>query len=757
MNVDPSQVAKNKLAPAKLVTALLTMSAILGAFGTVFGNDIAISSALLTSPVASETAPATAEARPAISLPPMVRTASLKELLSSSDDWQDRSRSSHLIAFELSPRQIVEQIELDLVFPSDLNATAGAFEIRFNNHKITHLYAGDKEVIAGRVQLVIDGSLLASENNFLQVYLDSEMPLGEALDIELSRMFIKGKWKQQVPNLGDLNAYFKDKTTRSDPHLHLCFPATADTGHNLETIRWGALASQGVALRMDQLPPVYTQSSTIDLSQDNLVIGEARDLTGYLSEEKIQKITGPFIAVDALPNAPHRLMMVISGRTAEEVSKAALAFGFIHFGYPHTGSIVVNDISLPVEPAYIRKAPVFAGTTSTFKQLGYESAYHPHDDIPTIKVNFDLDVWAITEPDDFALLQLDYWVPSESSPRIEFNIEANGELVEHIVLGEGPGAELSEDRRHGRGTVTVAVPMAALHAGQNQLQIVPVISAGSITAQPNGAKFSILDSSTIELPSNTPTMALPNLALLQRAGFPFVGPADGSNFEVILTDANDATVAAAWTVMAKIAQVTDTFLYNADIRLESGSPASDRQTLVIGAIGGMAESIRSTLPITAAELTQRLSNQGGLFQVVVEPSVSGKGPPKTMTFLTAMNRDALPQLCQELVRHSNWSRISGDLTTWGSGESLSTAQLVKPARLFDKGLVLDATLLNNTNAMPFQLNIKSVYWAGLLLIIAVPFALITHILVGNESRSRRNIALPLAPRAKEVHPVAAGH
>ena len=752
--MDTNIVTKNDQHSGKLITALLTLSIGLSVYGSATGNDVAISSAIDNVSTAGEAAPAALDDSPAPPLPPLVRAASLEELLSSSTDWQNRSRSSHLIPFELSPRQAVKNVELDLVFPADLDASDGVVEIRLNNNEIARLHASDADVIAGRVQIVIDASLLTAENNFLQVSLDSEMPLSDALDTSRSRMFFKGTWKQQSPDLGSLNAYFEDKTAQGDSHLHLCLPGTSDTGHNLDSIRWGALASQAVALRMGQMPPVCSQSSTTDLAQDNLVIGEARDLSKYLSSEEIQKITGPFIAVDALPGAPHRFMIVISGRTAEEVSKAALAFGFIHFGYPHTSSVVVNDISLPIEPVYIRKAPVFAGTTSTFKELGYESTFHPRDEIPMMEVNFNLDVWAITEDKDFALLQLDYWGPTESSAPIEFDVEANGELIEHIVIGGGVDAVPAKDSQHGRGTMTIELPMTALHAGENQLRIVPVSTDGSITAQPNSARFSIFDSSTIELISSTPSLALPNLDLLQRSGFPFVPHADGANLEVVLADTDKATVSATWTMMAKMAQVTNTFLYHADIRLQSGSPMSDRQTLVIGAVDNLAAPIRSTLPITEAELTQRLSNQGGLLQMIAAPAADNDSLPKTMTLLTAMNREALPQLCQELVRGPNWSRISGDMTTWGSGENLSAAQLIKPARLFNEALVAETTLIDEAEAMPFKVSIKPVYWAGLLLTIAVPFALITRVLVGNEGRSRRNIALPLEARARKVHPVA---
>jgi len=744
----------------KLGTALLTLSIGLSSYTTATGSDSWMASAATNASNTGYVIPAAVHESPAPTLPGLVRAASLGELLNSSAGWQDHSRSSHLIPFELSPRQAVEKVELDLVFPPDLSGADGGVEIRLNNHQIAKLQASDSDVIAGRVQIVVDASLLATDNNFLQVSFDSEVLLSDALDIERSRMFFEGTWKQLAPNLGSLNAYFEDKTAHGDSQLHLCFPGISDTGHNLESIRWGALASQGLALRMGQLPPLCSQSSIADLSQDNLIIGEARDLSQYLNREQIQKITGPFIAVDALPDAPHRFMIVISGRTAEEVSRAALAFGFIHFGYPHTSSVVVNDISLPIEPVYIRKAPVFAGTTSNFKELGYQSAFHPIDAIPTMEVDFNLDVRAITEDSDVALLQLDYWGPTGNGAAIEFDLEVNGELIEHLVIGAGPGAAPSSDSQHGRGTVTVEMPMAALHAGENRLQIIPVAGQASIAGPPDGARFSIFDSSTIELISSTPSLALPNLDLLKRSGFPFVPRADGANLEVVLANADRATVSSAWTMMAKLAQVTNTFLYHADIRLHSGNPLTDRQTLVIGAVEDLAAPIRATLPITEAELTQRLSNQGGLVQMIAEPASDGEGEgerlPKTLTLLTAIHRQALPQLCQELVRGQNWSRISGDMTTWGSGETLVATQLIKPGRLYREALVLEASLNEEAEAMPFKASIKPVYWAGLLLIIAVPFAVITRVLVGNEARSRRNIALPLEARAGKAHPVAIG-
>ncbi len=694
---------------------------------------------------------------PEAQLPPFVSIAKLSELLEKAEAQDSRPRRSHLISFAASPRQQVARAQIDLVFQNGPRVSHQTIHVSLNNQEIAALSPDDPEVRAGRILLKLEGEQLSAKENFLQFSLNGDWKLDEVVDADRSRLILEGTWKALSPHLGMLGALFEDKVARRDAEWHLCFPGLAGHGHDAESLQWGALAAQGAALRMDDLSPVLSQGLALDPSRDNLVVGEARFLTGFLPEHEIQKISGPFLAVSAQPGAPSRLMIVLSGRTPEEVSKAAMAFGFVNAWYPDSKSVVIDNISLPADPVYIRKAPLFAKTNTTFKDLGFISKLYALDRIPEMDLDFDIDVWAISDEEKSATLHFDYWAPADAKGRVDFEVRANGTEVERITMGgplpapiSGPGntakpivtadaGEISADGRYRRGSARVRLPMPDLKAGKNRVSIIPAPVEAGASSDPAVGNFSLLDSSTLELSGGTPSIALPDLGLMSQAGFPFVPGADGGNLEVNLADGSNATITAAWMMMAKLAQVTNTLLYNAEIGI--GPSRGGRQLLAVGAADELLARFGDTFPVTGAEFAQRMGNQGALFQSVLIPAEKGEGLPKMLTLLMARNVEDLPLLCQELVREDTWQRVGGDFFLWGGAQSLSAAQLVKPKRLYPKAVKFDIAAIDESEAMPFQLEIKPLYWLGILIAIAIPFALITRALIGSENHSRRKSPL----------------
>ncbi len=66
-------------------------------------------------------------------------------------------------------------------------------------------------------------------------------------------------------------------------------------------------------------------------------------------------------------------MIIISGRNEQEVGQTALAFGLVNFPLPDSQYAVVDQMTLPEKPAYIRNAPLNVPGIYSFKKLGYNS------------------------------------------------------------------------------------------------------------------------------------------------------------------------------------------------------------------------------------------------------------------------------------------------------------------------------------------------------------------------------------------------
>jgi hypothetical protein len=171
------------------------------------------------------------------------------------------------------------------------------------------------------------------------------------------------------PKLADLPDLF-DPKLGGVPRLHVVIPslARATDAH----LRWGALAAQGAALRLQFLPLEVTCSDQIDPEVDNIVVGTAEEVAALITPEEAARISKSYLGISALSPAQSRVLITISGRTVEEVNRAAIAFTHLAFPFPNDPFTLISELHLP-EMELRPKGQLQPASIYRLKDLGFET------------------------------------------------------------------------------------------------------------------------------------------------------------------------------------------------------------------------------------------------------------------------------------------------------------------------------------------------------------------------------------------------
>ena len=156
---------------------------------------------------------------------------------------------------------------------------------------------------------------------------------------------------------------------------------------------------------------------------------------------------------------------------------------------------------------------------------------------------------------------------------------------------------------------------------------------------------------------------LPDLALLQEAGYPFTGLEDAP-IEIRAADKSPETIASVWTLAARLGQINGTVFTEANFGI--GLDLPNANTILVGArpeIGGFLPLQTLTLPHEngfSRELNLVDLGDNGLLIQGESPSHKGR----LVMLLTAETDAQLLSSIRALVQPSHWSQIKGGAAVW---------------------------------------------------------------------------------------------
>ncbi|MGE0744376.1 MAG: cellulose biosynthesis cyclic di-GMP-binding regulatory protein BcsB [Rhodospirillales bacterium] len=373
---------------------------------------------------------------------------------------------------------------------------------------------------------------------------------------------------------------------------------TAGAGIDDARLRAGALVAQGLALRLGYVPLVarhlplqaaaaagpgvfgrLDQSPLVD--GDAVLIGTKAEIAPFIADEIAAAINAAYLGIFPLERDPARFGLIVSGTTAAEVDRAATALTLMDFPFADAAQMRVDSVDRTTVATFGNAPTVEADSKHAFGDLGYRTRTIRGKADNEILIRFYLADQLYFPEEAMIELELDFAYGAGFGRVSALNLSLNGRFQATIALNDPNGAVLRDYR--------VTVVARELQAGMNTLRFEPVMSsvqAGNCEfAQFDNLLFSLADTSTMKVPPASRYARQPDLQLFSRTGFPY-GRALGAEAALVAGATDPDTVAAYWSVAAKLAQVRRIALLDATYTAERGRGGGGHR-LVVGAAGNL--------------------------------------------------------------------------------------------------------------------------------------------------------------------------
>lgn len=405
------------------------------------------------------------------------------------------------------------------------------------------------------------------------------------------------------PSLAALDYYIDDKLSEYSVQI-----LRTNTNFSENDLKWGALITQGIALRLKFVPLNLTDSTahilTADASlsaeiagqqSDKILIGTADKIRPFLDTNTGQSITGSYLSISPIGTKGH-VLIVVSGTNEEEVTIAAKTFASLSFPFPDTASTAISKLELANLKPYERKSIIQPDAVYAFKQLGFKTASISGKDNSSmyLKLRLPPDLYAREDAEVEMFLHLAYGAAMRRDSTI--NVNLNGVFQNAIHLKQPDGAHYYDYR--------IALPLREFQPGLNTIEFHPVLTpletGYCIYRQFDNLVVTLFEDSEIHIPSASHYVRLPNFKLLAKTGFPYNRLSNGTEMAVQILDASSQSVRSAWQIVAKLAQMSDMPFYDANLSFEPVT--DDRNLILVGSLSGKEEILQGA-PADFSHLT----------------------------------------------------------------------------------------------------------------------------------------------------------
>ncbi|MEM1138245.1 MAG: cellulose biosynthesis cyclic di-GMP-binding regulatory protein BcsB [Pseudomonadota bacterium] len=461
--------------------------------------------------------------------------------------------------------------------------------------------------------------------------------------------------------------------------------------------------------------PLATPAFNLAAASDRNVVlyGPRSEISPFLPADVRSAITGPFVGVYALDQAPGQFALVISGVTPEEVSQAVRSFTHYNFPYVDAPQMVVTGITPPAETAGNRLAPIMPDTTYSFLDLGAASDTLSFAGPEAKTVFFDVPSDFYVKESDSLEVDLDFTYGAGFREDSVLNIVLNGRFQKAIPLNDPEGASLRDYQ--------LFLPARLLTPGPNTLTFAPVMlsnAAGEcLPFQDGNLMVTILDRSELTFPPAESYVHQPDLDIFRRSGFPYTGDLEGEATTLVVAGRDKLTATAAFLLSAKLAQTHGRVMTDMAVRYAPEGEDIGRNLLVVGTLDEIDPRYLEDAPIASGE-TLRLAYadtgetgprfadlwsdfnaaydnargreknfKGTTTSLSMEQEASlGRNAvlmayrspfsnkERTVTVATAETTAALSAGIQQLMEPALWGQLAGDLNLWRPGSEFVYSQ-----------------------------------------------------------------------------------
>ncbi|WP_157271546.1 cellulose biosynthesis cyclic di-GMP-binding regulatory protein BcsB [Azohydromonas aeria] len=543
---------------------------------------------------------------------------------------------------------------------------------------------------------------------FAQHYTDRcEVPMAPQLwtqiDPVASRFVVRAEARAVPPRLDRLDDLFDRRDWNEAPLVPVLTAAAPDAA----LLPALGLVAQGVGHRYDYLPvriaagrlPARLEELAARLppgARGAVALGTTAQMAPLLAGLGLPADAGAVAALRTLPGDATRFLLVLAGPDAAALERVARAFAMPRLPWPDAPWAAIDRLEMPPLGSVTGAAASLRPATQAFplSAQGFKTTTYTGMDAGGAVVHFWNPAWQ-------GRLQARVHVAYAAgmAPQSALNVLANGALHGSIPFDNPAGGVYDN--------YAVTVPAGALRPGWNTLQLQPVLIPRSNGGEcqsffPGNLAATVYEDTTLQTFGGSP-LQRPDLELLAHSGRPLPDVPVGLGMAVQLTDAQDATVGAGLTLIAKLAQVFRGPLLRTQLVVGEARDASNR--LWVGPVAALPEGVRRAagldargglqapvpliqsagVPVREGQVLLALRDQLDAFgaapgtlsaQAAVQPALGGRSAAVTalsggdpVTVFTALDAAALEAGMRELVGHGLWSQLRGSVALWRPGEA----------------------------------------------------------------------------------------
>lgn len=696
----------------------------------------------------------------AIKAPQEVRagySVPLKKLRTQAGNIELRqSRSRDAIFYAVAPQLNVTDVTLHLEFINSISLIGNRSQLRVvNNGNVVaqfHLDPSQPNVIAN---VSIPASMIKAGYNQLafevaQHYTEqcedySAPELWTQINTENSTLTVNGAIDLSHPRLSEIDDLISPFMGGAR-NFRL---VSADTDLSDNTLAWGGLLAQALALRLDYVTPNLSfetaKSGTVEREEagdqelpelnfphlvnsidgdNNLVLfGTLEKLRPLISDSMAASITSAFVGTYALDGDPEHFAIVVSGTTAQEVERAALAFSLKSFPFIDDTTMLIGEVDIPfaaaqaqsamLEPDSIYRFDALNFQTVTLSSVGEQSAY----------LDFDLPADFYVKESDNVSLSLDFSYGAGFRGDSVLNLYLNGEFQRAVALSSESGASFRDYR--------LDLPARTFIPGRNSILFRPAFfspfGGPCISPGRENLVLTLSGSSEIAIPDAERYVHQPNLSIFRRTGFPYTSNISGADVALLVADRSAQSVSAAFTWLAKMSQIAGVSMHGVQTVFELPANLKSRHLIVMGTVDALPDDVLVGAPLTLkGDMALPYPAQSGAISTVAQEDFyadfnaayramrGDKNEParehvtmhqtgglgsnailvayenpfedgKTVTLVTATTGDTLLANVRHLVSDDIWGQMAGDLVVWQESSKFVWAQ--RAGRLFQVGTI----------------------------------------------------------------------
>ncbi len=395
-----------------------------------------------------------------------------------------------------------------------------------------------------------------------------------------------------------------DAKNPNPPPVNLVFPA-------METpvLKPVGLCASGVALRYGYRRVSFVSREGLKPGMDTLVIGPQAFVKTVLAGTGVIKdnwqVNGPSLSLHDLPlekqivsgtpewtRDPDHGLILVTGRTWEEVETAAKTLSILSLPLPDARSITVNSVLVPEINPYTFKGGLEPAKTYTLSSLGFKTT--TFKGIFPVPRGFDFRIPSDTHlsPNNQAILALDMAYGSTMRKDSVLNIQLNNKFIAAIPCSDPQGGIYRNYQ--------VRIPLSSMNPGFNKLtfspQLTPMVTDQCTMIQTGNLRMTISENSTFTLPDLDHWIEMPHLGAFMTDAFPFGRKPDMAETLIVIPDKTRSSFVAAVNLVALASQKTGFAPLEADWQFAMPDKTA-RDIILVSGPSAIPETLRDRAPL----------------------------------------------------------------------------------------------------------------------------------------------------------------